>query len=80
MNHYQIRLNTGLVAREEIWKIIENGVVLEKRAYDVRISVPSYTEETLEDYPDSLGRYHKYNIACDGYGAFEGNIFVISGK
>ena len=79
MNHYSIRLNAGLVPREEIWKIFENGVQLEKFAADFKINVPVYSEEVLDTTPDRVGRYQKYNIACDGYGAFEGSIFVISG-
>ena len=71
--HYIIRLNVQPCAPEVMWRIFEDGKELEQKAAHVDILVPSYTEMTVEDYPDRFGRYEKYNIACDGIAVWQGS-------
>jgi len=82
MNHYRIRVSRQPSPKEERWQIIENDTVLEKRAPYVKINVPSYTEEDLEEeYREEAGGNIikcRFYLACDGIGAWQDNIFVIS--
>jgi hypothetical protein len=61
MNHYQIRYNKtkgqpGRGTKDHVWRVFENGGK-EYLAKHVNINVPSWDEQTGEDW----------NIACDGF-------------
>lgn len=77
MHHYTFRLNLQPCEPEVMWRIFEDGQEIDRKASAVRINVPSYTEVTIENYPDRFGRYEKYNMACDGIAHWQGTVFVI---
>jgi hypothetical protein len=61
MNHYHIRYNKmrgapGRGTKDHVWRVFENGGK-EYLAKHVNINVPSWDEQTGEDW----------NIACDGF-------------
>lgn len=60
MNHYLIRFNKtrgqpGRGTKEHVWRVFEGNK--EYLAKHVKINVPSWDEQTNEDW----------NIACDGF-------------
>ena len=60
-SHFQIRYNKtkgqpGRGTKDHVWRVFENGKK-EFLAKHVRINVPSWDEQTGEDW----------NIACDGF-------------
>ena len=78
-NHYHIRLNVHSLEnnlQDSIWRIFENGVAI-GNAGSVLIKTHTYTEKTFEDYPDKLGKYERYNIACDGIAIWSGTQVTI---
>jgi len=82
MNHYRIRVSRQPSPKEERWQIIENGITLKKRTSEVKINVPCYTEEELEEeYREEAGGNIikcRFYLACDGVGTWQDNVFVIS--
>lgn len=78
-NHYHIRLNIHSLENgleNSIWRVFENGVAI-GNARSVTIKTETYTEKTFEDYPDKLGKYERYNIACDGFAVWDGDQVTI---
>ena len=64
--HYQIRFNTkAKPGAKLVWRVFEDGV--QRLARGIDINVPSYTETSWE------GTEKKFNIACDGYGVWDGD-------
>ena len=57
-NKYHIRYNTKHGDSDLVWRVFENGT--EYLVKDLHISVPVYTENTIEN------GVIKYNIACEG--------------
>lgn len=80
MPHYRIRLALQPSPRDEMWKITQDGQDLEKKARDVQINVPVYTEEATEATPDRFGRYERWYVACDGQGRWQGLDYIIDSE
>jgi hypothetical protein len=69
MSKFHIRFNTKHNGSELVWRVFEDGK--EHLAKDVRIMGETFTECT-EEYGET-----KWNIACRGDLAWDGNVAVI---